>query len=201
MNEPEAVAAARQPTTAWLESCFGPNTVCRPTGAELPEELGNAGVRDFLTAVGVPAVRLSLVDWGSAGLPQKGMWAEDPDELYGDRTPDDDSPPVCPAYGIGTYGLKHRMVRGDTGVVEIYDPEGWDHARGYGGHAAGTLPEPVGALGLLARWEARLTGEEADAARTEFTSRLVALGQGPDDSSLWDNLLEALEDEYGSWEE
>ncbi|WP_052391311.1 SUKH-4 family immunity protein [Streptomyces sp. NRRL B-24484] len=200
MNESEAVAAARRPTTDWLESCFGPGTLWRPTGAELPEALENAGVRDFLTTVGVPAVRLAFVDWDSEGLPAKGMWAEDPDEIYGRRRPDDDTPPVCYAYCVGTYGLKHLMVRGDTGVVEVYDPEGWDHARGYGGHAADTLPGLVGALGLLARWEERLTGAGANAALAEFTSLLEELGQGPADSTLWNNLLEMLEGEYGTWE-
>ncbi|MFD0527024.1 SUKH-4 family immunity protein [Kitasatospora arboriphila] len=138
MNESEVVAAARRPTAAWLESCFGPGTVWRPTEAELPASLTNAGVRDFLTTVGVPAVRLSFVDWHSGDLPEKGMWAEDPDELYGLRRPDDDSPPACHAYCIGTYGVRHLMVRGDPASSRCTTPR------------AGTTPGAT-----AARWLAR----------------------------------------------
>ncbi|WP_431676808.1 SUKH-4 family immunity protein [Kitasatospora sp. KL5] len=201
MNKSELVAAARRPTTEWLESCFGPGTVWRPTEEELPGRLHDAGARAFLTEVGIPAVRLSFVDWDSTGLPEKGMWEEDPDELFGNRYPDDNSPPACYSYSIGTRDVRHLMVRGDTGAVEIYDPEGWDHGAGYGGHAAEALPVLVGALGLLARYEDRLTGDEADAAREEFTALLEELGQGPDDSPFWDGLLAEVEDEYGLLED
>ncbi|MEV8096963.1 SUKH-4 family immunity protein [Kitasatospora sp. NPDC085879] len=201
MNGDELVAAARRPTTEWLESCFGPGTVWRPAEAELPERLADAGARAFLTTVGLPAVSLAFADWDSTGLPADGMWEEDPDELFGNRTPDDDSPPVCLAYSIGTHQARHLMLRGDTGTVEVYDPDGWDHACGYGGHAAGALPELVGALGLLARYEAGLTGDDADAARAEFTALLAELGQGPGDSSFWEHLLTSLEEECGAWED
>ncbi|WP_457030504.1 SUKH-4 family immunity protein [Kitasatospora sp. P5_F3] len=190
------MAAARKPTTAWLESCFGPGTIWRPDAAALPAGLEDAGIRAFLTEVGIPAVELDFLSYDSAGLPTEGMWEEDPDELFGNRYPDDDSPPKSYSYCVGKrYGL-HLMLRGDTGAVEVYNPDGWDHAAGYGGPAADSLPELIGALGLLALYEERITGEDGAAALREFTALLEELGQGPDGSSFWENALADLREEY-----
>ncbi|MFC8447460.1 SUKH-4 family immunity protein [Kitasatospora sp. NPDC057223] len=201
MNESELLAVAKRPTVEWLESCFGPGSLWRPAEAELPVRLEDAGTRAFLTTVGVPAVRLDFMGYDSAGLKAKGMWEEDPDELFGNRYPDDDSEPACWSYCVGMVQLLHLMVRGDSGTVEIYDPDGWDHAAGYGGHAADSLPELIGALALIARCGHRLTDEDgdtdADALLDELTGRLELLGQGPEESSLWEGVLENLRDEYG----
>ena len=190
-------AVARKPTVEWLESCFGPGSLWRPEEALLPARLENAGARAFLTTVGIPAVQLDLIGYDSAGLPDKGMWEEDPDELFGNRYPDDDSEPACYSYCVGTVDLLHLMVRGDSGTVEIYNPDGWDHASGYGGYAAASLPELIGALGLVAHCAQQLTDGDADALLDELTTRLERLGQGPDDSDLWAGVLENLRDEYG----
>ncbi|WP_354637619.1 SUKH-4 family immunity protein [Kitasatospora camelliae] len=198
-SESELLAAARKPTTAWLESLFGEGAVWRPAESELPERLTDAGARAFLTTVGLPAARLSFAGWDSADLPEEGMWEEDPDELFGNRYPDDDSEPERYAYSIGTRNGQHLMLCGESGGLDVYDPDGWDHAEGYGGHAAGSLASMVGALGLLARFENRLTGDgaESDAARAEFTALLTELGHDPE-SAFWEPLLTDLADEYGT---
>ncbi|MFF1902387.1 hypothetical protein [Kitasatospora sp. NPDC058218] len=134
-------------------------------------------------------------------MSSKGMWEADPDELFGRRTPDEDPTQVHFSYCIGTFHQLHLMVDGATGAVQIYDPDGWDHAAGYGGPAAPSLPALVGALGLLARYEERLTGTDAAAALAEFTALLERLGQGPDESDLWPDLLEELREEYADGEE
>ncbi|MFF1873186.1 SUKH-4 family immunity protein [Kitasatospora herbaricolor] len=200
MTESELLAAARQPTTAWLETCFGAGALWRPAAGDLPAGLEHAGARAFLSEVGIPAVRLDFADYDSSELPEKGMWEEDPDELFGNRYPDDDSPPKSYSYCIGRRNLLHLMLRGDTGVVELYDPDGWDHAAGYGGYAADSLPALVGALGLLALHEERLTGGDAAAALAELTVLLGKLGQDADNSSFWAPVLEYLEEEYADEE-
>lgn len=198
MVETGLLAAARKPTAAWLESCFGPGTIWRPDATALPAGLKDAEARAFLTEVGIPAVELDFLSYDSAGLPEKGMWEEDPDELFGNRYPDDDSPPKSYSYAIGKRYELHLMLRGDTGTVEVYDPDGWDHAAGYGGLAADSLSELMGALGLLALYEERITGEDGDgaAALREFAALLAELGQGPDGYSFWANILAELREEY-----
>ncbi len=197
MNESELLAVARKPTTGWLESCFGRESLWRPEEARLPARLEHAGTRAFLSTVGIPAVRLDFIGYDSAGLPDKGMWEEDPDELFGNRYPDDESEPACYSYCVGTVDQLHLMVRGDSGAVEIYNPDGWDHASGYGGYAAASLPELIGALGLVARCAQQLIDGDADAVLDALTAQLELLGQGPDDSGLWAGVLEHLRDEYG----
>ncbi|WP_316525631.1 SUKH-4 family immunity protein [Kitasatospora brasiliensis] len=195
-SDAELLAAAGNPTAAWLESCFGPGTLWRPAPGELPERLTSPGARAFLSEVGVPAVELDFVGFDATGLPERGMWEADLDELFGERTPDDDTPPSNWGYCVGTFGERHLMVAGDSGAVRIYNPDGWDHGDGYGGWAADSLPALVGALALLARLEERIREGDAKAALDEFAVLLRESGQGPDDSDLWDGLLENLRDEY-----
>ncbi|MGW3076610.1 MULTISPECIES: SUKH-4 family immunity protein [unclassified Kitasatospora] len=198
MTTPDAElpAAAGNPTAAWLESCFGPGTLWRPEPGALPERLTSKAARAFLTEVGVPAVELDFLGFDATGLPERGMWEADLDELFGERTPDDDTPPSNWGYCVGTFGERHLMVSGDTGTVRIYHPDGWDHGDGYGGWAADSLPGLVGALALLARLEERICGGDAKAALDEFAALVRELGQGPDESDLWSGLLENLRDEY-----
>lgn len=201
MNRSDLLAAARTPTAEWLAECFGPDAVWRPAEAELPARLEAPAARAFLTTVGIPAVDLDFINYDSTGLPLKGMWEEDPDELFGNRYPDDDTPPASYSYCIGMRYPLHLMLRGDTGTVEVYNADGWDHASGYGGHAADSPAQVIGALALVARWKDRLTGDGAREARLELVSLLEELGQGPDDSSFWSNVVEQLEDEYDDGED
>ncbi|MFF7988722.1 SUKH-4 family immunity protein [Kitasatospora xanthocidica] len=190
----ELLAAARNPDAAWLESCFGPGTLWRPEA--LPERLESPGARAFLTEVGVPAVGLGLVDYDSTDLPGRGMWEADLDELFGNRTPDDDTPPSAWGYCVGTVDVLHLMVDAGSGAVRIYNPDGWDHGSGEGGWAADSLPALIGALALLTRFEERIVGGDAKAALDEFAALLEELGQGPDESDLWHDLVENLREEY-----
>ncbi|MFI9046039.1 SUKH-4 family immunity protein [Streptomyces sp. NPDC053427] len=198
MNTSELLAIAQSPTIEWLESCFGPGTLWRPGPAALPAGLQDKETRAFLTETGIPAVQLHALSYDSADLPERGMWEADPDELFGNRYPDDHSPPTRYSYCIGKLSQLHLMVSGNTGAVEIYNPDGWDHAAGYGGYAAPSVPEFIGALGLFTLYQQRFDDADvsaAFAALDEFTTLLEQLGQGPDESGFWEDLLEEIREE------
>ncbi|MEV8308881.1 hypothetical protein AB0P36_16395 [Streptomyces flavidovirens] len=152
--------------------------------------------------MGFPALRIECIDFDSADLPEEGPWEEDPDELFGRRYPDDDTPPTSYcysysySYSYGTYGEYHLLVHGDTGDVDVYDPNGWDHAAGYAGWAVSSLPKLAGALGLLKLYEDRLTGAEPAKARYELPL-LVEQLEATWDSTFWEHVFEQLADWYG----
>lgn len=200
MNETELVLQAGDPTAEWLESLFGTGSLWRPAEAEIPERLEDGEARKFLTTVGFPAVRIDFVDYDSADLPKDGLWEEDPDELFGHRYPDDDTPPKSYCYSFGTYGEFHLVMHGDTGSVDLYDPNGWDHAAGYGGWAMSSLPQLAGALGLLKFYEDRLGGPEPATAMEEL-GLVVEMLDGGGESDFWKHIFEQLRDETGPWEE
>ncbi|MEU7155391.1 SUKH-4 family immunity protein [Streptomyces chrestomyceticus] len=154
------LAAAMEPTAEWLESIFGAGSLWRPKADELPERLEDEESRTFLTLVGFPSVHLDFIDFDSTDLVEDGPWEEDPDELFGNRYPDDDSPPKSYAYGMGVAMGYSLMLLGDTGSVSLYDPNGWDHAAGYAGHVIDSLPLLAGVLGLLTTYETRLVGDD-----------------------------------------
>ncbi|MFI9365674.1 hypothetical protein ACIG5E_32195 [Kitasatospora sp. NPDC053057] len=193
----ELLAAARNPTAAWLESCFGPGTLWRPE--VLPERLESSRARAFLAEVGVPAVELDFVGYDSSYLPERGLWEADCDELYA-RDPEDDSPAGL-AYCVGKFDEWHLMVDAECGVVEIYNSDGWTTGQGHGGWAADSLPEVIGALALLATFEERIVGDDPKAALDEFEALVGQLGQGPDKSDLWVGLLEQLRENYEEFDE
>ncbi|MET8545693.1 SUKH-4 family immunity protein [Kitasatospora sp. NPDC004799] len=195
-SDAELADVAANPTAAWLESCFGPGALWQPEPGELPERLTSPGARAFLTEVGVPAVELDFLGFDATDLPERGMWEADLDDLFGERTPDDDTPPSNWGYCVGTFNEWHLMVSGDTGAVRIYNADGWDHGRGYGGWAADSLPALIGALAVLARLEERIREGDAKAALDGFAALVAELGQGPEDSDLWVRLLEDLREEY-----
>ncbi|MER7767406.1 hypothetical protein [Kitasatospora sp. NPDC096140] len=198
-SEAELLDAARHPTAAWLESCFGPGTLWRPE--VLPERLESPAARAFLTEVGLPAVGLDFVGFDATDLPKRGMWEADLDDLFGNRTPDDETPPSNWGYCVGTFDEWHLMVDAGSGAVKIYNADGWDHARGYGGWAADSLPAVIGALGLLAGFEERVVGGDANAALDEFEALVEQLGQGPDESDLWCQIAVNLREEYEELDE
>ncbi|WP_308377658.1 SUKH-4 family immunity protein [Streptomyces sp. ISL-98] len=201
MHKTELLAKAEEPTAEWLESIFGVGSLWRPTETEIPVRLEDKEARKFLTTVGFPAVRIDFIDFTSAGLPKDGLWEEDPDELFGRRYPDDDTPPTSYCYGFGTYGGGfHVLLNGPTGDVDVYDPNGWDHAAGYAGWAVSSLPKLAGALGLLKAYEDRLAGPEPAVAAQELRLLVEQLEAGGE-SAFWEHVLEQLEDEYGPWED
>ncbi|MGW2389264.1 SUKH-4 family immunity protein [Streptomyces lydicamycinicus] len=200
----EWMAAARNPTAEWLESCFGVGSLWRPAEAELPESLEHEGTREFLTTVGFPAVRidgfLEFIDFDSSRLKTEGPWAEDPDELFGRRTPDDDSPPSSYAFEFGKCQELSLMVNGITGCVDLYDPDGWDHAAGYAGEAHSSVKTLAGALGLAAQFARRFEGAEPLKELAEFRTAVEELDPLVE-SDLWEKVTDALEEEYELAEE
>jgi len=201
VSDVELLAAARRPTTGWLESCFGAGTLWRPAVGELPSALRHGPSREFLTSVGFPAVELPMIGFASTDLLAGGPWEEDPDELFGLRYPDDDTPPARYSYCFGRCGQDHLMMYGDTGVIDLYDADGWDHAAGHRGEVHSSLPRLAGALGLLASLTPDLAGPDSARAQQRFRSLLGELDPGAEDSGFWDSILEQIDDEYGSWED
>ncbi|MFE3183358.1 SUKH-4 family immunity protein [Streptomyces violascens] len=190
----EFLAAARNPTAEWLESCFGPGVLWRPIPESLPEGLEHAGTRAFLAEVGIPARRNRFTGFDGKDLPENGLWEADPDEIFGRRYPDDDTPPESYAYCVGLVNELHLMVDGITGSVEAYDPNGWDHAAGHVGYVADSVPQALAAFALLARYEERF--DDGDAlALAEFTELLEQLGLEPDDE-FWQNVVNELRENY-----
>ncbi|MEJ8651706.1 SUKH-4 family immunity protein [Streptomyces sp. MS1.AVA.3] len=199
MSVDEWMSAAGKPTAEWLESCFGTGSLWRPAEADLPKRLEHEETRTFLTTAGFPAVRidgfLEFVDFDSSDLKVDGPWAEDPDELFGRRTPDDDSPPTKYAFKFGESQGFSLMVDGETGTVDLYDPNGWDHAAGYAGEAHSCLATLAGALGLATKFAPRFEGPEPLEALADFRLAIEELDPLVE-SALWEKVTEALEEEY-----
>lgn len=82
----------------------------------------------------------------------------------------------------------------DPDDIDLYDPNGWDHARGYAGHVIDSLPLLAGALGLLASYENRLFGDTPEAALREVRSLIDEL-EPIEDSRFWEEIFERLEDQ------
>ncbi|MCB5912403.1 SUKH-4 family immunity protein [Streptomyces pinistramenti] len=191
------LAAAQAPTADWLTAHFGADTLWRPAEADLPQRLEDEPTRTFLTTVGFPAIRLDFIGFDSTALLTSGPWEEDPAELFGERYPDDDSPPERYAYGLGEQNGLTLMLMGDTGSIDLYDPNGWDHAAGYGGYACDSLPNLAAALALIAHYEARLTGDDSTTALKELRTLLESL-EPTEDSTLWHNLFTEIHDNYAN---
>ncbi|MFD0363440.1 hypothetical protein ACFQZZ_18490 [Nocardia sp. GCM10030253] len=187
------ITKAADPTFEWLAAQVGAGALWRP--ADLPERLEHAESRAFLTEVGFPAVAVDGEWFDSADLPEKGMWEADPDELFGRRYPDDDSPPAKYAYGLGEfYGEMTLMLDGETGVVQVYAPSGWDHGEGDQGVAFASVREAAGAVALMAGLAARLEGPDSDEAARELISAIRAHEWA--ESTYWVWVLERLEEDY-----
>ncbi|WP_438295803.1 SUKH-4 family immunity protein [Streptomyces sp. HUAS TT7] len=190
----EFLAAARNPTAEWLESCFGPGVLWRPSPESLPEGLKHVGTRAFLSEVGIPATRNGFTGFDGKDLPENGLWEADPDEIFGRRYPDDDTPPESYAYCVGLVDELHLMVDGVTGSVEAYDPNGWDHAAGHVGYVADSVPQVLAAFALLALYEERFDDGDATAL-AEFIELLEQLDLDPEDE-FWQNVVNELRDGY-----
>ncbi|MEV7022566.1 SUKH-4 family immunity protein [Kitasatospora sp. NPDC093558] len=188
-------AVAKDPTAAWLESCFGPGTLWRPRPESLPEGLEHDATRAFLTEVGIPAARNGFTGFDGRDLPERGLWEADPDEIYGRRYPDDDTPPDGYAYCVGLVNDLHLMADGVTGVVEAYDPNGWDHAAGHVGTVAESVPQAFAAFVLLAGLEERFDDGDATAL-DEFTTLLDQLGLDLEQHDFWQGVVDELREGY-----
>ncbi|MGY5127084.1 SUKH-4 family immunity protein [Streptomyces nigrescens] len=156
------------PDAAWLEERFGAGSLWRPAEAELPGELTHQQSREFLTTVGFPAVRIDAIGFDATHLRADdgdALHPFDADELYGERYPDDDSPPVNFCFAVGSCGDQMLMLDGELGGVDHYDPNGWDHGAGYRGAAASSLPDLAALLGLIAERSAELDTDDRAVAR------------------------------------
>jgi hypothetical protein len=158
--------------------------------------------------VGFPAVKLQCAGFDSTHLTKDAGPLEpyDADELYGERFPDDDSPPTNLCFHFGSVSEWMVMVGGEDGDVSHYDPAGWDHADGYQGMIAGSLRSFAVLLGMLAEVAERLDmvsdrfseDEEREEARKAILDRLRERMVEYDDcveegSKFWDSIFESLE--------
>lgn len=184
------------PDAVWLEERLGKGSLWRPDEAGLPAELTHAESREFLLTVGFPAVRL-----GAAGIDTRHLRSEGPleafdaDEIYGERYPDDDSPPENFCFTVATWYDQHLMLDAADGGITHYDPNGWDHGAGWKGPAADSLPRLAALLGLIA--EAGDALDCADdtaraAAVTALRERMIGHDLYVDDSAFWDEIFESL---------
>lgn len=184
------------PTAVWLEERLGGGSLWRPDEAGLPVELTHGRSREFLLTVGFPAVRLDVVGIDTRHLRgEDGLEPFDADEIYGERYPDDDSPPKNFCFTVATWYDQHLMLDAADGGITHYDPNGWDHGAGWKGPAADSLPLPAVLLGLIAESGDAL--ESADdavraAAITDLRKRMNGLDLYVDDSAFWDEVFEYL---------
>lgn len=184
------------PDAVWLEERLGAGSLWRPDEAALPGELTHAGSREFLLTVGFPAVHLDVVGIDTRHLrDEDGLEPFDADEIYGERYPDDDSPPTNFAFTMVTWYDQHLMLDAADGGITHYDPNGWDHGAGWKGPAADDLPTLAVLLGLIAESSAVL--ESADdavraAAAAELRERMVGHDLNVADSAFWGEIFECL---------
>ena len=146
----------------------GAGSLWRPAEAELPEELTHQQTREFLTTVGFPAVRIDAIGFDATHLRADdgdALHPFDADELYGERYPDDDSPPVNFCFSVGSCGDQMLMLDGGLGDIDHYDPNGWDHGAGARGAAASSLPDLAALLGLIAERSDELEAADRAVAR------------------------------------
>ncbi|MFE2961075.1 hypothetical protein [Nocardia tengchongensis] len=187
------ITKAADPTLEWLTAQIGVSALWRPS--ELPERLKHAESRAFLAEVGFPAVATDGEWFDSADLPTKGMWEADPDELFGRRYPNDNSPPARYAYGLGEFhGEMALVLDGETGVVQVYAPSGWDHGEGDQGVAFASVREAAGSVALMAGLATRLEGPDSDAAARELIAAIRAHEWAG--SAYWASVVGRLEEDY-----
>ncbi|MDI3421613.1 hypothetical protein QIT00_24170 [Streptomyces sp. B-S-A12] len=152
--------------------------------------------REFLLTVGFPAVRLAAVDIDTTHLRgEDALHPFDADELYGERYPDDDSPPKNFCFTVALSSDQHLMLDAGDGGISHYDPNGWDHAAGWKGLAAASLPSLAVLLGLMAESGEALEStddEQRRAAAMQLRERMIAHDVDVD-SEFWDEMFEAFE--------
>ncbi|MEU6577142.1 hypothetical protein [Streptomyces sp. NPDC046805] len=127
---------------------------------------------------------------------EDGLDPFDADEIYGERYPDDDSPPTNFAFTMATWYDLNLMLGAAAGGITHYDPNGWGHGAGWKGPAADSLPHLAVLLALIA--EASTALESADdavgaAAATELRRRMIGHDLNVDDSAFWDKIFECLD--------
>ncbi|MDT9689924.1 SUKH-4 family immunity protein [Streptomyces sp. P9(2023)] len=184
------------PDAAWLEERLGEGSLWRPSEADLPPELTHAGSRDFLLRVGFPAVHLDAVGIDTRHLrDEDALEPCDADEFYGNRYPDDDSPPVNFCFTVALQNDQHLMLEAADGGITHYDPNGWDHADGWQGPASESLPALAVLLGLIAESSDALETSDDTARAAAVTALRERMTVGDllvHDSEFWDQVFEDL---------
>lgn len=191
-----------------METHFNASSMWLPKTSDLPSNLTDDTTREFLTTVGFPAMKLSVIGWDSTTLKDsagENLQEFDADELYGLRYPDDDSAPTNFAFHIGSVDTSMVMVGGVDEDVVHYDPDGWDHGDGHQGLVATSLGRLVVLLWMLAEVVERpgmdiMSGmpdeEEEDELGEKVLGRLrermIEYDDCVEDSKLWDGIFESL---------
>ncbi|MFE7270910.1 SUKH-4 family immunity protein [Streptomyces sp. NPDC057623] len=185
------------PDAAWLEERLGEGSLWRPDEAALPVELTDAESREFLLTVGFPAVHLGVVGIDTRHLrTADGLQPLDADEIYGNRYPDDDSPPENFALTVAVAGDQHLMLDAADGGITHYDPNGWDHGAGWKGPAAESLPRLAVLLALIAESSTALDSEDDTvraAAVNGLRRRMTDHDSYVEDSEFWDEIFELFD--------
>ncbi|GAA1123722.1 SUKH-4 family immunity protein [Kitasatospora arboriphila] len=183
------------PDTAWLEQVFGADGVWRPTAEQLPESLTHEPTRAFLTEVGLPCAKVGRIGLDSLFLREEGLWAQDPDELYGVSRPkgDDAVSDIC--FKVMDHTDTAFMLDAGSGAVDLFKPDGWDAGLGYGGRYTSSLPLLVRVLGLAAQTVELVDEIGRDEAIEAFDARLDELGLLDAHPYLWTEVFEYI-DEY-----
>ncbi len=181
----------------WLEERLGEGSLWRPDEAGLPAELTDARSREFLLTVGFPAVHLDVVGIDTRHVrDEDGLEPFDADEIYGNRYPDDDSPPKNFCFTVAVWGDQHLMLDAADGGITHYDPNGWDHGDGWKGLAADSLPLLAVLLGLIAEASDALESDD-DAVRAaavaDLRERMIGQDVYVSESAFWDEIFECLE--------
>ncbi|MFI9150254.1 SUKH-4 family immunity protein [Streptomyces sp. NPDC053367] len=196
-DTPSTPSTPSTPDAAWLEERLGEGCLWRPGETDLPAELTDAESREFLLTVGFPALRLDAAGIDSRVLRgRRALEPFDADEIYGNRYPDDDSPPENFCFTVALWGDQHLMLDAADGGITHYDPNGWDHGDGWQGPAAHSLPRLAVLLGLIAEsGDALASDDEAvrAAAATALRERLIAHDPNVDGSAFWDQVFESFE--------
>ncbi|MFD7321933.1 hypothetical protein ACFV9D_12770 [Streptomyces sp. NPDC059875] len=184
------------PDAVWLEERLGEGSLWRPDEADLPAELTDAPSREFLLTVGFPAVHLGVAGIDTRHVrDEDGLEPFDSDEIYGRRYPDDDSPPKNFSFTVVVRGDQHLMLEAADGGITHYDPNGWDHADGWQGPAADSLPQLALLLGLIAESSDALESTDdavCAAAAADLRERMIGQDWNVAESAFWDEVFEHL---------
>ncbi|MFF5448748.1 SUKH-4 family immunity protein [Streptomyces sp. NPDC012888] len=184
------------PDAAWLEERLGEGSLWRPDEAALPAELTDAATRRFLLTVGFPTVHLDVAGLDTRHLrDEDGLEPFDADEIYGNRYPDDDSPPENFSFTALTWGDQHLMLEAADGGITHYDPNGWDHGAGWQGAAADDLPSLAVLLALIAESSEALESSDdtvRTAAAAALRERMTAHDLNVDGSAFWDMVFDCF---------
>ncbi|KAE8333351.1 SUKH-4 immunity protein-domain-containing protein [Aspergillus sergii] len=126
--------AAAAPSRAWLEACFGANTLWQPTESDI-DGLVHDRTREFLLNVGFPAFKLQGIAFESSQLTKEARSSPKHYILTDDNELEIHQMPCSLAqcsdiyFHIGNVNDCMVMVDADEGDVWLWEP---DHVR-YGG--------------------------------------------------------------------